>query len=61
MDPTQLSATEASLTVPVGSNLACNATPPTDASVAAQVTATDTCSAVTTNVTPCVRYARACA
>src|SRR4029077_361268 len=46
-----LDHTAPSLTVPLGSNLACNATPPTDASVAAQVTATGTCSAVTTNVT----------
>src|ERR1044071_1016826 len=41
-----------SLTVPTGSNLGCNpANLPTDASVAALVTASDGCSAVTTNVT----------
>src|SRR5204862_1769942 len=39
------------LTVPVVSNLGCNPTPPTDNDVAALVRATDTCSAVTTNVT----------
>src|SRR5207249_7905596 len=44
--------TQPSLTVPTGSNLGCNpANPPTDASVAALVTATDGCSSVTTNVT----------
>src|SRR6266581_4795750 len=39
------------LNVPTGSNLGCNpANPPTDATVASQVSASDTCSAVSTNV-----------
>src|SRR5256886_6770815 len=39
------------LNVPAGSNLGCNpANPPTDATVASRVTASDTCSAVSTNV-----------
>src|SRR5207253_5932222 len=39
------------LTVPAGGDLGCNpANPPTDATVASQVSAADTCSAVSTNV-----------
>src|SRR5439155_290386 len=44
--------TPPSLTVPDGGNLGCNPSNlPTDASVLSQVTASDSCSAVTTNVT----------
>ncbi len=44
--------TPPAMTVPSGGNLGCNpANPPTDASLKSQVTATDTCSAVTTKVT----------
>src|SRR6185295_594617 len=39
------------VTVPVGRDLGCNPTPPSDSDVRALVTGTDTCSAVTTNVT----------
>ena len=39
------------VTVPAGGNLGCNPTLPTVASVAAQVRATDTCGALTTNIT----------
>src|SRR3989442_8861126 len=43
--------TRPTLNVPAGSNLGCNpANPPTDVTVAAQVTASDTCSTVSTNV-----------
>jgi hypothetical protein len=48
---TYTNTTAPTITVPTGSNLGCNpATPPTDASITALVTATDTCGVPTVNV-----------